>query len=238
MSSPADGCGQQRAACSCLLPSPSEATPHPPSLPVFRCATSQFGNIQLSGKDQQRDENSGTLKVHAGGFGWKSRKTGNIISVQKADLRGVEWLKIPHAYQLKLRVKGGFVYKFNGFRSQVYRAQETCSAPTAGEVCQQICALVQDKDTIKMYCKDTFEADMEDVHMSYKGWNWGEGSIEGMVIPLELQSLPHADACSKRNLSAGTAICHSCRHRISQAGVLPDIFAAPRATALSTGPFP
>ena len=81
--------------------------------------TCQFGNIQLSGKDQHRDENNGTLKVHPKGFGWKSRKTGSIISIDKGDVRGIEWLKIPHAYQLKLRSKGGFVHKFNGFRSQV-----------------------------------------------------------------------------------------------------------------------
>ena len=79
----------------------------------------QFGNIILGGKDQHREESNGQLKVHPNGFGWKSRKTGSVIAVSKADLRGVEWLKIPHAYQLKLRAKGGFVYKFNGFRQQV-----------------------------------------------------------------------------------------------------------------------
>ena len=39
--------------------------------------------------------------------------------------------------------------------------------------------VVQDKETIKDFCKETFEIEMEDVGMSYKGWNWGESSIEG-----------------------------------------------------------
>ena len=73
----------------------------------------------LGGKDQHREDNTGTLKVHTNGFGWKSRKTGSIISIVKADLRGATWLKIPHAYQLKVHAKGGFIYKFNGFRMQV-----------------------------------------------------------------------------------------------------------------------
>ena len=74
----------------------------------------QFGNIILGGKDAHREESVGTLKLHPDGVGWKSRKTGNIISVSKADLRAAEWIKIPHAYQLKLRARGGFVYKYNG----------------------------------------------------------------------------------------------------------------------------
>ena len=49
------------------------------------------------------------LKLHADGVGWRSRASGNIISVSKADLRKAEWIKIPHAYQLRLRARGGFV---------------------------------------------------------------------------------------------------------------------------------
>jgi hypothetical protein len=79
----------------------------------------QFGNILLAGKDSHRDENIGALRMHANGFGWKSRKTGNVIAISKDDLRGADWIKIPHAYQLKLRAKGGFVYRFSGLQSRV-----------------------------------------------------------------------------------------------------------------------
>ena len=87
--------------------------------------------------------------MHPGGFGWKSRKTGHVLAISKDDLRELEWIKIPHAYQLRLRAKGGFVYKFSGLKSQ-------------------------DKGVVKSYCSATFEIDLEDVHLSYKGWNWGE----------------------------------------------------------------
>ena len=56
--------------------------------------------------------------MHPGGFGWKSKKSGQVIAIPKSDLKQVEWLKIPHAYQLKLRIKGGFVYMFNGLKNQ------------------------------------------------------------------------------------------------------------------------
>ena len=56
--------------------------------------------------------------MHTGGFGWKSKKSGQVIAIPKSDLKQVEWLKIPHAYQLKLRIKGGFVYMFNGLKNQ------------------------------------------------------------------------------------------------------------------------
>ena len=58
------------------------------------------------------------MRMHTGGFGWKSKKSGQVIAISKGDLKQVEWLKIPHAYQLKLRIKGGFVYMFNGLKNQ------------------------------------------------------------------------------------------------------------------------
>ena len=117
----------------------------------------QFGNILLGGKNQHREENTGILKMHQSGFGWKSRKTGQVVAISKADLRGLEWLKIPHAYQLKLRAKGGFVYQFNGLKSQ-------------------------DKETVKTFCKTTFDQELEESKISYKGWNWGEASIESTSL--------------------------------------------------------
>lgn len=90
----------------------------------------QFGNILLAGKNQHREENVGTLRMHTGGFGWKSKKSGQVVAISKSDLKQVEWLKIPQAYQLKLRIKGGFYYMFNGLKSQARRriAQSTLAS--------------------------------------------------------------------------------------------------------------
>jgi len=121
----------------------------------------QFGNIILGGKNQHREENLGILRMHTGGFGWKSKKSGQVIAISKSDLKQVEWLKIPHAYQLKLRIKGGFVYMFNGLKNQ-------------------------DKDTIREYAKASFDKEMEEGRICYKGWNWGEASIEATTLTFRI----------------------------------------------------
>ena len=102
------------------------------------------------------------LKLHADGVGWRSRASGNIISVSKADLRKAEWIKIPHAYQLRLRARGGFVYKYNGFRGQ-------------------------DKETVRSYLQTSFGLELEDAQLSYKGWNWGTTTVENGHISFAVE---------------------------------------------------
>lgn len=144
------------ALCSCLCLCLSS--------PRVACAVRlvQFGNIVLGGKEAHREESTGTLKLHADGIGWKSRKTGSVISLTKADLRTAEWIKIPHAYQLKVKQRGGFVHKFNGFRSQ-------------------------DKETVKAYCSTAFGLEVEDGALSYKGWNWGKATVENNHVSFAVE---------------------------------------------------
>ena len=55
----------------------------------------QFGNIVLGGKDAHRDENVGQLKVHSEGFGWKSRKAGNVVVISKRKLSSCRRCVVP-----------------------------------------------------------------------------------------------------------------------------------------------
>ena len=93
----------------------------------------QFGRIVLGGRTAHLESSVGTLKLHPGGVGWKSRETGNVIAYSKGDIRGLEWIKIPHAYQLKLRAKGGLVQTFNGFKAQDKAAVEAHCATHLGQ---------------------------------------------------------------------------------------------------------
>ncbi|EOD18097.1 hypothetical protein EMIHUDRAFT_414529 [Emiliania huxleyi CCMP1516] len=125
--------------------------------------TQQFGNVLLAGKDQHREENLGTLRMHSGGFGWKSKKTGHVIAISKSDLRGAEWAKAPpYACMLKLRAKGGFSHTFVGLRSQ-------------------------DRGVVGDYCARVFELDLKDVAFSWKGWNWGEALVEGTSLAFRVE---------------------------------------------------
>jgi len=125
--------------------------------PTEGADTHQWGNVVLGGKDAHRDEMIGALRMHAQGFGWKSRKSGKVVAVSKSDLRAIEWVKVPHAYMLRLRARGALTYKFSGLNSK-------------------------DKALIKTYCSDNFGIAPVDVNLSFKGWNWGEASVEGVHL--------------------------------------------------------
>ena len=51
---------------------------------------------------------------------WKKQGGGKAIEVDKADIVGVTWMKVPRTNQLGVRIKDGLYYKFTGFRDQVF----------------------------------------------------------------------------------------------------------------------
>lgn len=64
-------------------------------------------------------QNPGQLKVFSGGILWKKQGGGKAVEVDKADIMGVTWMKVPKSNQLGVRIKDGLYYKFTGFRDQV-----------------------------------------------------------------------------------------------------------------------
>jgi len=64
-------------------------------------------------------QNPGQLRVHSGGIAWKKQGGGKVVEVDKADILGMTWMKVPRTYQLGVRNKEGLFYKFIGFREQV-----------------------------------------------------------------------------------------------------------------------
>lgn len=64
-------------------------------------------------------QNPGQLKIYSGGISWKKQGGGKAIEVDKADIVGVTWMKVPRTNQLGVRIKDGLYYKFTGFRDLV-----------------------------------------------------------------------------------------------------------------------
>ena len=64
-------------------------------------------------------QNPGQLKVNSAGILWKKQGGGKAVEVDKSDIIGVTWMKVPRTNQLGVRVKDGLFYKFTGFRDQV-----------------------------------------------------------------------------------------------------------------------
>ncbi|CAI9291415.1 unnamed protein product [Lactuca saligna] len=62
--------------------------------------------------------NPGQLKVHPGGILWKKQGGGKAVEVDKSDISGLTWMKVPRTNQLAVRIKDGLKYKFTGFRDQ------------------------------------------------------------------------------------------------------------------------
>lgn len=50
---------------------------------------------------------------------WKKQGGGKAVEVDKADISGLTWMKVPRTNQLGVISKEGLKYKFTGFRDQV-----------------------------------------------------------------------------------------------------------------------
>ena len=74
-------------------------------------------------------QNPGQLKVFSGGILWKKQGGGKAVEVDKADIMGVTWMKVPKSNQLGVRIKDGLYYKFTGFRDQVNILSLSLSLP-------------------------------------------------------------------------------------------------------------
>ena len=66
-----------------------------------------------------RLQNPGQIKIYPGGIIWKRQGGGKLIEVDKSDIMGVTWMKVPRSNQLGVQIKDGLYYKFTGFRDQV-----------------------------------------------------------------------------------------------------------------------
>lgn len=65
-------------------------------------------------------QNPGQLKIYSGKISWKKQGGGKAVEVDKVDIAGVTWMKVPRTNQLGVRTRDGLYYKFTGFRDQVF----------------------------------------------------------------------------------------------------------------------
>ncbi|KAL1538664.1 FACT complex subunit ssrp1 [Salvia divinorum] len=113
-----------------------------------------FNNISLGGRG---GTNPGQLKVHSGGIVWKKQGGGKAVDVDKSDLLGLTWMKVPRSNQLGVRTKDGLNYKFTGFRDQ-------------------------DVASLNTFFQSNFSATPEEKQLSVSGKNWGEVDLNGNTL--------------------------------------------------------
>ncbi|XP_024031637.1 FACT complex subunit SSRP1 [Morus notabilis] len=113
-----------------------------------------FNNISIGGRG---GTNPGQLKIFSGGILWKKQGGGKAIEVDKADIVGVTWMKVPRTNQLGVRIKDGLYYKFTGFRDQ-------------------------DVSSLSTYFQNTCGITPEEKQLSVSGRNWGEVDLNGNML--------------------------------------------------------
>ncbi|KAF8390255.1 hypothetical protein HHK36_024780 [Tetracentron sinense] len=113
-----------------------------------------FNNILLGGRG---GTNPGQLRVHSRGIVWKKLGGGKAVEVDKADIVGVTWMKVPRSYQLGVRIKDGLFYKFTGFRDQ-------------------------DVTNLTNFIQNSVGLTPEEKQLSVSGRNWGEVDINENLL--------------------------------------------------------
>ncbi|QCD92562.1 structure-specific recognition protein 1 [Vigna unguiculata] len=113
-----------------------------------------FNNITLGGRG---GTNPGQIRIYAGGIIWKRQGGGKLIEVDKSDIMGVTWMKVPRTNQLGVQIKDGLYYKFTGFRDQ-------------------------DVVSLTNFFQNTCGISVEEKQLSVSGRNWGEVDLNGNML--------------------------------------------------------
>ncbi|XVF82641.1 hypothetical protein PTKIN_Ptkin16aG0065400 [Pterospermum kingtungense] len=113
-----------------------------------------FNNISLGGRG---GTNPGQLKIYSGGISWKKQGGGKAVQVDKSEILGVTWMKVPRTNQLGVRIKDGLYYKFTGFRDQ--------DVASLTNFFQNNCGIIP-----------------EEKQLAVSGRNWGEVDLNGNML--------------------------------------------------------
>ncbi|KAI4347620.1 hypothetical protein L6164_008418 [Bauhinia variegata] len=103
------------------------------------------------------------MKMYSGGILWKRQGGGKAIEVDKADIMGVTWMKVPRTNQLGVWIKDGLYYKFTGFRDQ-------------------------DLATLTTFFQNTCGITPEEKQLSVSGRSWGEIDLNGNMLTFSVGS--------------------------------------------------
>ncbi|CAN8266030.1 unnamed protein product [Cochlearia groenlandica] len=113
-----------------------------------------FNNISLSGRG---GSNPGILRINSGGIQWKKQGGGKAVEVDKSDVVGISWMKVPRTNQLGVKTRDGLYYKFLGFRDQ-------------------------DVASLSSFFQSSFGKTPEDKQLSVCGRNFGEVDLNGNTL--------------------------------------------------------
>ncbi|XP_070571797.1 FACT complex subunit SSRP1-like [Ptychodera flava] len=107
--------------------------------------------------------NGGRLKLHKQGVVFKNNRTGKVEQVHVEDLDKTKWLRAARGHELKLFMKNGTIFRYDGFKEGDY-------------------------DKLSDYIKKHYSLSLEEVELSLKGWNWGEAKFKGSEMSFKVDN--------------------------------------------------
>lgn len=104
-----------------------------------------YNNISIAGQNL----GPGVLKLTEQGMAWRARDGHRNITITKADLSAVEWLRGGRGEQMKLSLKAGNTLRLEGFRTS-------------------------DFDDFTHFVDSTYSKKVTRVNQAVRGWSWGQ----------------------------------------------------------------
>ncbi|XP_072164073.1 FACT complex subunit SSRP1-like isoform X1 [Diadema setosum] len=98
--------------------------------------------------------NGGRLRLSEQGITFKNNKTGKVDQIQSDDLEKTNWIRVARGHELKLYLKSGSIFKYDGFKES-------------------------DREKVADFLQRNYNVELQDKELSLKGWNWGTARFQG-----------------------------------------------------------
>ncbi|KAJ7195515.1 SSrecog-domain-containing protein [Mycena pura] len=99
----------------------------------------------------------GKMRVAASGMAWKGVDSGEVTAVSAGDIKSAQWLRVARGFQLRIGMKDRKRETFEGFKRE-------------------------DLKKVTELLKNHFQITLEEIDVTFKGWNWGVTDFRGQDL--------------------------------------------------------
>ncbi|KAJ7231684.1 structure-specific recognition protein-domain-containing protein [Mycena haematopus] len=99
----------------------------------------------------------GKMRVASSGMAWKGVDSGEVIAIGNAEIKSAQWLRVARGFQLRIGLKDRKRDTFDGFKRE-------------------------DLKKVTELFKNHFQITVEEIDVSFKGWNWGVTDFRGQDL--------------------------------------------------------